>query len=332
MSEVVVFTTGGTIASQHDDAAGGLVSQGSTVHEWLVGEVESRVVELAALSSTSITPAMLSTWARQVQTELDNPEVVGGVVATGTNTMAEVAFFLELAVSTSKNLVVTGAMNSPGSEAFDGGQNLQRAIMLAQTAGAEGLGTVVFMNDHVHGAQFVEKTDANGIHAFESPQTGPVGRFIPDSVGGRFRFFATPRRWSSYYANAPSVDVTAIYDPRIVVLKAYLGADSSLILAALDHGVDGLVIEGFPSGELPPGMASGVRRALDKGIPVAVTCDAQRGEPTDIYAGLGEGAWLRSNGVIFAGGLTAGKAHMCMYVSLQQGLDIRQTMTQVSER
>jgi L-asparaginase len=331
VGEIVIFTTGGTIASRHDETAGGLVSKPVAIEGWVQQQGGTRVVELAARSSTSITPTMLTAWAEQIQAELDKSEVTGAVVATGTNTMVEVAFFLELVVRTTKNLVITGAMNAPENRSFDGDQNLERSISLARTTEIVGAGTLVLMNDQVHAAQFVEKTDANGIHAFESPQAGPLARFIPDAGGGHFRFFSTPNRWDLGLSDdwMDSRPATGIHDPKIWVLKAYLGADSSPILSALDNGVDGLIIEGFPSGELPPDMALGIRRAVDLGIPVAVTCDAQRGEPTDIYAGLGEGAWLSGNKVIFAAGIPAGKAHMCMYVALQRGYGVRQALTQM---
>lgn len=331
MGEVVIFTTGGTIASLQDETAGGLVSKPATVEKMLQHQGPTRIIELAALSSTSITPAMLTEWADKIQFELDKAEVIGAVVATGTNTMAEVAFFLELILFTPKNLVITGAMNAPENGFFDGGQNLERSIMLARRTDMDQMGPVVFMNDQIHAAQFVEKQDANGIHAFESPQAGPLGRFVPDSRGGHFRLHSTPRRWDlgPRGVQPNKRPTTAVSDPKIWVLKAYLGADSALIFSALENSVDGLIIEGFPSGELPPEMAPGVRRAVALGIPVAVTCDAQRGEPTDIYAGPGEGAWLAEHNVIFAAGIPAGKAHMCMYVALHNGYDVRQVLTQM---
>ncbi len=274
---------------------------------------------------------MLTAWAGKIQRELDNPAVSGAVIATGTNSMAEVAFFLDLAVSTTKSLIVTGAMNSPESELFDGGQNLIRSITLARTSQVAGLGVLVCMNDHVHSARYVEKTDANGIHAFESPQSGPVGRFIPGSGGGYFRILSTPSRWTlqAEHSQLGGGVASVVVEPKIWVLKAFLGAGSELVQAALDADVDGLIIEGFPSGELPPGMVPGIQQAIALGIPVAVTCDAQGGEPTDLYAGPGEGAWLRENGAIFAAGIPAGKAHVCMYLALQGGHNVRAALTQL---
>ena len=88
MGEVVIFTTGGTIASLQDETAGGLVSKPATVEKMVQHQGSTRIIELAALSSTSITPAMLTEWADKIQFELDKAEVIGAVVATGTNTMA----------------------------------------------------------------------------------------------------------------------------------------------------------------------------------------------------------------------------------------------------
>ena len=60
--------------------------------------------------------------------------------------------------------------------------------------------------------------------------------------------------------------------PRVEIIYASAGADGALIDAAVAQTkAEGLVIAGFPTGSGTPGQDEAVKRALAKGIPVAMT-------------------------------------------------------------
>jgi L-asparaginase len=70
-------------------------------------------------------------------------------------------------------------------------------------------------------------------------------------------------------------------------------------------------------------MAEGVQRARGAGIPVVVASRGWCADPTDVYAGPGQGAWLREHGVLLARGLSAHKARLLLMVALGAGEEHR---------
>lgn len=308
---VAVFTTGGTIASEHQPDRGGIApSQGGpAVTAGLRlehGAIE--VVELACISSMAITPTMVLHWARHIDLTLDRPEVSGAILTTGTNGMEEVAFLLDILITNEKALVVTGAMRAASDPAPDGPGNLRDALLVASDPNCRGLGTLVTMNGEIHAARHVRKASGQKLDAFISPTLGPIGRIDRPADGDRVRVLAQPKRPAPLHCE--------MLEERVALLTAAIGVDSRPMHDALDAGAQGLVIEAFSGGDLTPQMVEGVQRARRTGIPVIVASRGWVGDPTDTYAGPGEGAWLREQGVIFARGLSSHKARLLLMAVL----------------
>jgi L-asparaginase len=91
-----------------------------------------------------------------------------------------------------------------------------------------------------------------------------------------------------------------------------------LDLARPEH--DGVVIEAFGSGNLPPGAVPAIRRWLDEGKPVVLSSRCPFGEVTPSYAFEGGGARLVSIGVIPAGPRTSSQARMELAIALSAGV------------
>lgn len=327
---VIVFTTGGTISSAHSVASGGLKTVDNVLPGLINNHSSAKIIKLANVPSTAVTLSMLSDWAERINDELHSSDVVGAVLTTGTNGLEEIAFYLDLAIRSDKPVAITGSMYPSDSTMFDGETNVASALQVVLSGAVDHIGVVVVMNDQIHAPRYVQKIDANKIHAFESPLSGPIGYLVPYSGGKKVRLLSTPvalklmpgKKERDARFNRPG------REPRVWIVSSYLGAGPEMIETAVAHKVDAIVIEGLPSGEVTPGMSSGILKAVSEGIPVVATCRAAGGELTDLYAGIGEGTWLRDLGVSFAAGLTASQARICTYIALKHGYDLAGTLTQ----
>ena len=104
----------------------------------------------------------------------------GIVVTQGTDTIEESAYFLDLIWDRAEPLVVTGAMRHPEQAGADGPANLLASVVVATSAPARGRGVLVVLNDEIHAARQVRKTDSNALDAFTS---APFGRSAASTKG-----------------------------------------------------------------------------------------------------------------------------------------------------
>jgi L-asparaginase len=316
MSRLLVFTTGGTIASRYSEELQGFTTalDGSELVAAVpglesVGDVE--VVELANVSSTFLRPGQVFDWAQQVAKALADPEVVGAVVTHGTDTLEESAALFDFVIDSPKPVVFTGSMRTSSELVSDGPRNLLCAARVAAHPGAAGLGVVVVMNEEIHAAQDVTKLNAESLAAFCSPNHGPLG-FISRSWG-RDEIIISRQPLRREHVPAPRLE------ERVAYIKTVMGADGQLIDAAVAVGTRGLVIEAFGGGEITPFMAPAVAAARGVGVEIVVATRSPSGRPLDLYADLGEGKWLRDQGVRFAGYLNGPKTRIKLMLVLGLG-------------
>lgn len=231
------------------------------------------------------------------------------VVTQGTDTLEESAFVLESILSVNAPVVLTGALRNPGMVGADGPANLMGAVLTAASASARGLGVLVVMNDEIHSARFVRKVHASRPSAFASPLTGPIG-WVSE---GNVRIVARPAR-------TPSLSIPQGSRARAVaLLKAGLGDDGRLVRVARNLGFEGLVMEGFGGGHVPPGMADALE-AVALVMPVVLASRTGSGEVLQrTYGFIGSEVDLLSRGLISAGYLDGLKARLLLSLLLRTG-------------
>lgn len=304
--EIAIVTTGGTIAMQHDTAAGGAVPAlggDDFVRALPEGLPALRAAEFANLPSAHFTVDTL--WGlRQVVTALAaDPSVAGIVITHGTDTLEESAYLLDLTVPGETPIVVTGAMRTASEAGYEGTANLAAAIRVAASAGARGMGALVVMNDEIHAARYVQKTHTLAPDTFRSPDHGPLGRVDADGVwiGGRVARDLVP---------------CERLEPAVALVTVAVGMDAGPLEDAVARGARGVVIEALGGGRLPPWWLPPVEAAIRQGVAVVVTSRCGAGRVTDRYGYAGAHRDQAALGCGFAGGLNGQKARIRLMAAL----------------
>jgi L-asparaginase/Glu-tRNA(Gln) amidotransferase subunit D len=104
--------------------------------------------------------------AKKLNELSQDPNVDGMVVTHGTNTMAEVAFYVNLTVKTDKPIVFVGSQRPWTAISGDGPLNLYDAIRVAASPQARGKGVLHCMNQNINTARDVTKTSAYRVQTF----------------------------------------------------------------------------------------------------------------------------------------------------------------------
>lgn len=315
LPRVVVFTTGGTIASRRDPATGGVraVASGAELLALVPGlsdEVEVELREFASVNGWNMTPAMGFQLAGELHAALARDEIAGAVVTHGTDTLEETAYLIDLTLAGEKPVCFAAAMRNLSDLSPDGPANLAQAIRVAASPRARGHGALVVLSDEVHAARHVTKTHTTRLTTFRSPGHGPVGLVAWDGV--RFTRPPGPRE-----RLAP-----ARLEPEVWIVKTASGTDDRLLRAALDLGAAGIAIEGTGAGNVPDAVVPGIAEAQRRGLPVVLTSRCPEGPLSPTYGTPGGGHSLRRLGVILADGLNSPKARIKLMLALGQTRDV----------
>jgi L-asparaginase len=266
-------------------------------------------LDLTDTSSIALRDQQLLALARAVQESIDGG-YRGVVITHGTDTMEETAYFLALTIERCRSaIVLTGAMRHHGLDGYDGLANLRAALIAARAQGLADVGPVVVMSDEIHAARFVTKSHATSPGAFAS-LSGPIGQ-----VGeGEAAIWLKPL-YTDYVG-----PVTDGQLPRVELVTMVIGMDPAALQAVIATHPDGIVIEGFGGGHVPPVLLDCVDRAIADGIPTVVASRCGDG-PTlrHTYAVPGTEIDLQARGAVMAGMISALKARLRLAVAIAGG-------------
>ena len=305
---VLVITTGGTIAMLHDAAGGGAAParSGNELVDGVRGlerVCPLEVREFANLPSPAMTPERMYELAALVRRRLEDEDIAGVVITHGTDTLEETAYFLDLAVDSPKPVCLTAAMHAEDELGPDGPRNLMNAVRVAASPQARGMGTLVVMNDQLHAAREAAKTHAANVATFQSPWWGPIGSVDDD----RIIFRRAPLHRQTLWPPC--------LDRRAALVKIVTGDDGGFIDFAVSRGIDGLVVESFGRGNVPPTVMPALQRAIDRGV-IIVNATRTGGRVLDVYGYEGGMVQQRRLGVIMGGELSAAKARLKLLLAL----------------
>jgi len=271
-----------------------------------------------------IAPLRIEDWARMPACHFDQARLwalrervralsasdgVRGIVIThGTDILEETAYLLDRTLDRRIPVAITGAMRTSSDEGWDGPGNLRDAVTVAASAASAGRGAMVVFAGQVFAGRTAAKTHATDPDAFSAPHGGPIGGV----VDGEVRYSAEPPR-----AGAP-LEPASLH-ARVAHVPSVVGDQGTMLeLARGDH--DGVVVEAFGSGNMPPGAVPAIRRWIEEGKPVVLASRCWWGQVTPVYAFEGGGARTTAMGAIPAGPRTPSQARMELAIALSAGV------------
>jgi L-asparaginase len=269
---VRLVQTGGTIASTEEAA-----DVGYSLSEEAEALVES-VPELDHFIDIEIDQAaqvpspelliedMVNVAKAAKQAEEDG--AAGVIVTQGTSAIEENAYFCDLVLDLDIPVVFVGAMRPADAILADGPINLLLAARLVTRSefhlSDEPSGVYVLLNETVHAARDVTKSDTWSLETFESGSPGPIARFTDDEL----LLYRPP---GSYSANLSDCDLDATPEMTVPIVTTGAGVEAPLIEQAIDrtYDADGFVLQTTGRGGTSPAIIEASEAAIEAGIPVA---------------------------------------------------------------
>lgn len=263
--EVLILTTGGTIASRTDAPMIDGPALVQAVPE-LTDYAKIGVEEFSVIGSSEMTPNHWLGLAKRVNAKFSENENLAGIVIThGTDTLEETAYFLNLTVKSDKPVVLVGSMRSANEISADGPANLINAVRVAISEQAVGQGVLVVLNEDITAARDVWKTDNRRVHTFQGSNVGHLGTVDPNGV----RFY---HRILQSHTTSSEFDVSGIATlPNVFILSDFTGIDENLVRAFGNQEMDGLVVRTFAGGRMSAGMLAGLASLEQRGTSIVVT-------------------------------------------------------------
>ncbi|MBN2461080.1 MAG: asparaginase [Candidatus Cloacimonetes bacterium] len=302
--KILIVTTGGTIAMKQNSPFGVVPDDEFTrallTFPHLNDLAAIHVHEFANLPSPYITPQKMLELAKFVDANIAAYD--GLVITHGTDTLEETAYFLDLVLQTEKPVVFTAAMRSASDLGLDGPRNIVGAVRVASNRDSHGKGVLVVMNDEIHYARDVVKTDSGKTDAFLTPAYGLLGIIDPDRV--------------IYYRQSyfrEKLHTTTI-ETNIDLIKCVSGMDDRHLVASLQAGARAVVLEAFGRGNIPPQIIPAVRNLMENNILVIVVSRTYTGRVLPEYGYEGGGAYLEKIGVILGGDLKGPKMRLKLMI------------------
>jgi L-asparaginase len=267
LPNIKILATGGTIAGAGSSGYG--YTSGQFKVEDLINAVPNldKVAKLsgeqvANVGSQDMSDKIWLALAKRVNEVLADPAVDGVVITHGTDTMEETAYFLDLVTKSDKPVVLVGSMRPATATSADGPANLFNAVSVAASPGARGRSTLVVVNDEIHYARNVIKTNTTNVETFESPLRGGAGLVI----SGKITWFEPiDKKWGPE-TEFNVKDRQAL--PRVDIVIAYSNMDATQINAAIKAGAQGIVVAGVGDGNMTKAALDALTDAAKKGIVV----------------------------------------------------------------
>jgi L-asparaginase len=317
LPKVRVLATGGTIAGAQASATDyGYKSGAYDVNSLLsaVPNLDKLAVitgeQVANIGSQDMSDEVWLKLAKRLNAVLGSPDADGALITHGTDTLEETSYFLSLVTKSDKPVVMVGSMRPATAISADGPGNIYNGVAIVADGGARGKGTLVSLNDVIHYARNVVKTDTTSVQTFESINRGPAGVVHT----GKVEWFEPMDR---KLGNATEFSVETLDKlPRVDVIYAHANMSADLIDAAVRNGAKGLVIAGVGDGNATTPALEALSRATKSGVVVV--------RSTRLPAGI----VLRNNevnddekGFVASGELNPAKSRVLLQLALTKTSD-----------
>jgi L-asparaginase len=312
-----VLATGGTIAGAQASATDYGYKSGAYDVDSLLKAVPNldRLAtitgeQVASIGSQDMNDEVWLKLAKRVNAVLAEPGNDAVLITHGTDTLEETSYFLSLVTKSDKPVVMVGSMRPATAISADGPGNIYNGVAVASDPRAKGKGTLVVLNDVIHCARNVVKTDTTSVQTFESVNRGPAGVVHTGKVSW---FEPMDRKLGP--ASEFTVDALDAL-PRVDVIYAHANMSPDLIDAAIARGAKGIVVAGVGDGNMTAQALDVLTSAAKKGIVVV--------RSTRLPAGI----VLRNNevnddekGFVASGELNPAKSRVLLQLALTKTRD-----------
>ncbi len=171
------------------------------------------------------------------------------LITHGTDTLEETGYFLSLVTKSDKPVVMVGSMRPATAVSADGPANIYNGAAVAGSPEAKGRGTLISLNDEIHYARNVVKTDTTSVQTFRSLNRGPAGVVHTGTV----EWF---QRMDKKLGNTSEFSVDNLTTlPRVDIIYAHANMSADLIDAAIKNGAKGIVVAGVGDGNMTSSRA-----------------------------------------------------------------------------
>lgn len=314
---IYILATGGTIAGSGSGALDTSYTSGTVTVDKLIAAVPEinkiatiKGEQISNIGSQEMNNEVWFKLANRVNELLTSGKADGVVITHGTDTMEETAYFLNLVVKSDKPIVMVGAMRNSGSLSADGPLNIFNAVNVAMSKEAAGKGVVVVMNDEIHAAREVTKTNTTAVDTFKSPNSGKIGTVFYGNV----KFYMNPTR--KHTVNS-AFDITKIKElPRVDIIYSHSNDNPDFVNLAVKNGAKGIVNAGMGNGNPFPSALEALGEAVKGGVIVVRDSRVGSGETT-LNGEVDDGKY----GFLASDNLNAQKARVLLMLALTQTTD-----------
>lgn len=314
---IYILATGGTIAGSGSGALDTSYTSGTVTVDKLIAAVPDinkiatiKGEQISNIGSQEMNNEVWFKLANRVNELLTSGKADGVVITHGTDTMEETAYFLNLVVKSDKPIVMVGAMRNSGSLSADGPLNIFNAVNVAMNKEAVGKGVMVVMNDEIHAAREVTKTNTTAVDTFKSPNSGKIGTVFYGNV----KFYMNPTR--KHTVNS-AFDITKIKElPRVDIIYSHSNDNPDFVNVAVKNGAKGIINAGMGNGNPFPNALEALGEAVKAGVVVVRDSRVGSGETT-LNGEVDDGKY----GFLASDNLNAQKARVLLMLALTQTTD-----------
>lgn len=273
-------------------------------------EADWKVIDYSNVASCNMKPERMSELSQVVNQSFQDPLQKGVIITHGTDTLEETAYFLDLTVKDMRPVILTASQRDASESDSDGPRNLRNSMLIALDSHATGRGVVIALNEEIHAARDVRKLHTSHVDAFSSGELGSLGNIDNEDVLWHRKpepsvKFEVPKRLA-----------------KVIVCKAFTGMEAGILENMMDTTVEGVVIEAFGRGNLPPEVVPEIQRITQRGIPVVITSRCLFGRTSPAYGYPGGGADLERQGAFFAADLSTEKVRILLSIAIGQGIQL----------
>jgi L-asparaginase len=266
---IKVLATGGTIAGTQTGASGYGYRSGAYDVNSLLGAVPGldtlAVItgeQVANIGSQDMNDEVWLKLAKRVNAVLAETGIDGVLITHGTDTLEETSYFLSLVTKSDKPVVMVGAMRPATAVSADGPGNIYNGVAVVADPRSKGKGTLVVLNDTIHYARNVMKTDTTSVQTFQSLNRGPAGV----AHTGKIQWFEP---MDKKLGKGSEFSVEGLDQlPRVDVIYAHANMSADLIDAAIRNGAKGIVVAGVGNGNMTTPALDALTRAAKSGVVV----------------------------------------------------------------